>query len=208
MQSIYPAPTAPFLAKRTLCLLCSCPRRTPHDYCARRRTLHSFALCCSALGLLDSTNAMSSTAASIGPSRWFLMLRPHCVPPLPEPETARRAILLHGAAIAFTLAATIEQRRPNVHKLCSAFELAFRHSCAGAFSGTAAICWLLSRTGNINHCAAPIIHADLNRCNYAGAGTFCYSGHAAEHMLNQRKYGGACAPGVSFSGFLPTRSGT
>ena len=93
------------------------------------------------------------------------MLRPHCVPPLPELETARRALLLLGAAIAFTLAATIEQRRPNGHKFCSAFDVGFSHSCAGAFSGTAAIYWLLSRTGNINRCAAPVIRADLNRCN-------------------------------------------
>ena len=163
MQSIYPAPTAPFLAKRTLCFSCSCPPRTPLDYCARRRTLLSFALCCSALGLLDSTTAMNSTAANIGPSRWFLMLRPHCVPPLPEPETARRAILLLGAAIAFTLAATIEQRRPNGHKLCSAFELAFSHFRAGAFSGTTTIYQPPSRTRNIGRRAASTIHADLNR---------------------------------------------
>ena len=26
-------------------------------------------------------------------SRWLLMLRPHCVPPLPEPETARYSSL-------------------------------------------------------------------------------------------------------------------
>ena len=122
-----------YRAKRTSCLSCSCPRRTPHDYCARRRTLHSFALCCSALGLLDSTNAMSSTAANIGPSRWFLMLRPHCVPPLPEPETARRALLLHGAVIAFTLAATTAQRRLNEHKFCSAFYLC-NHASAGTFT--------------------------------------------------------------------------
>ena len=157
MQSIYPAPTAPFLAKRTLCLSCSCPRRTPLDYCARRRTLHSFALCCSALGLLDSTNAMSSTAANIGPSRWFLMLRPHCIPPLPEPETARRALLLHGAAIAFTSAATTAQRRLNGHKFCSAFELAFSHFRAGAFSGTTTIYELQSRPRNVSPRAALVV---------------------------------------------------
>jgi hypothetical protein len=85
------------------------------------------------------------------------MLRPHCVPPLPEPETAHRAILLLGAAIALTLAATIEQRRPNGHKFCSAFELAFRHFRAGAFSATTTIYELQSRPRNISPRAAPVV---------------------------------------------------
>jgi hypothetical protein len=144
---------------------------------------------------------MSSTAANIGPSRWFLMLRPHCIPPLPEPEAARRALLLHGAVIAFTLAATTAQRRLNEHKFCSAFGARFSHFRAGAFSGNAASYWLLSRTGNIVRLAAPVIHADLNRCNLTTIRTFGYCEHAANYRLNQGKHGGACAAVPSFSGF-------
>ena len=145
---------------------------------------------------------MSSTATSIGPSRWFLVRRPHCVPPLPELETALCAIGLLGAAIALTLAATIEQRRLNGHNLCSAIDVGFSHFRTGAFSGTTAIYWLLSRTWNIVRRAAPVIHADLNRFNRAAAGTFRFSCHAADHLLKQGKHGDACAAGPSFSGFL------
>jgi hypothetical protein len=83
------------------------------------------------------------------------------------------------------------------------FDVGFCHFCAGGFSGTTAIYWRLSRTGNIGHRAALIIHADLNRCNLTTTGTFGYCEHAANYRLNQGKQDSTCASVLPFSGFFP-----